>query len=192
MKFTNSTIEIDRDLSDLDRFALDFIKILEKHTQYVIVSGYVSILLGRARASEDIDVIIPKIKFSEFQSLYADLKQNGFYCLNAEKDSDIFEYFTDDIAVRFAKRDMIIPNIEMKWIKNKFDELALEKTLTVKLPKGNIHISHLELQIAFKEMVLKSPKDLEDARHLREVAEGFLDKKLIQQYREMLHDFYKR
>ena len=78
MKFTNSIIEIDRDLSDLDRFTINFIEILEKHTNYVIVSGYVAILLGRARASEDIDVIIPKIDFTTFQPLIHDLKQNDF------------------------------------------------------------------------------------------------------------------
>ncbi len=190
MKFTSSTIKIDRNISDLDRFALDFIDILKNYTKYVIVSGYVAILLGRARASEDIDIIIPKIEFNKFQSLLQELKKNGFYCLNADKDDDIFEYFTDDLAVRFAKNDTIIPNIELKWTKNKFDKLALEKTLIVNLSKGNISISHLELQIAFKENVLKSPKDLEDARHIRNVAAGYLDTTLIQKYKEMLCDFY--
>jgi hypothetical protein len=45
----------------------------------VIVSGYVAILLGRARASEDVDVIIPRITFSDFKKLYRDLKENDFY-----------------------------------------------------------------------------------------------------------------
>ena len=64
------TIKIDRELSDLDNFTLDFVKTLEKHANYVLVSGYVSILLGRARVSEDVDVIIQKIDFSTFQDLY--------------------------------------------------------------------------------------------------------------------------
>ena len=90
MKFiTNSKIEIDREPSDLDYFAIAFTKILEKHASYVIVSGYVSILLGRARASEDIDIIIPKIDFPTFQSLFKKLIQNDFYCLNAEKNTII-------------------------------------------------------------------------------------------------------
>jgi len=38
--------------------------------------------------------------------------------------------------------------------------------------------------------VLKSPKDLEDARHIRDVAEKFLDKKLIDEYKRMLREFY--
>ena len=56
---SKNNIKIDRELSELDIFTLDFINVLKKYTKYVLVSGYVSILLGRSRASEDIDVIIP-------------------------------------------------------------------------------------------------------------------------------------
>ena len=192
MKFINKkTIKIDREISDLDNFTLDFTNILEKNTDYVIVSGYVAILLGRARASEDVDVIIPKIDFPKFQSLYTELKKNNFYCLNAEEVSTVYDYLKDNLAVRFAKNDTIIPNIKMKWIKSDFDRFALENTIDVNLSKGKLRISHLELQIAFKEEVLKSPKDLEDARHLEKIAEGYLDNKLINKYREMLREFYK-
>jgi len=95
------------------------------------------------------------------------------------------------LAVRFAKKDTTIPNIELKWSKHKYDSVALENTINVKLSKENLKISHLELQIAFKEEILKSPKDMEDARHLRKVAESYLDKKLINKYRESLREFYK-
>jgi len=40
MDFVNNEIKLNRDLSELDKFALDFLQILEKHTEYVIVSGY--------------------------------------------------------------------------------------------------------------------------------------------------------
>jgi hypothetical protein len=192
MKFTDKkTIQIDREPSDLDNFALDFIKILREHTKYVIVSGYVSILLGRSRASEDIDIIIPKIDFPAFQSIYKDLIKNGFICLNAEKDKSVFSYLQAEVAVRFAKKDKIIPNIELKCIKNKFEKTALDKSITVRIPEGELKISPLELQIAFKQEVLKSPKDLEDARHLEKIAESYLDNKKIEKYREMLREFYK-
>lgn len=191
MKFINkNNIEIDRELSDLDKFAIEFIKILEKHTNYVIISGYVAILLGRSRASEDIDILIPKINYQTLQKLINDLKNKNFYCLNAEKPETIFSYLQDNLAVRFAKKNEIIPNIELKWVKNKIDELSLEKIITVKIPKAKLKISNLELQIAFKEVVLKSPKDLEDARYIRNIAEKFLDKKLINEYKRMLREFY--
>ena len=189
MKFINkSTLEINRELSDLDRFALDFITILEKHTTYVIVSGYVSILLGRSRVSEDIDVIIPKLTLPTLKKLIQDLNENDFYCINEEKIQDIYECLTEGLAVRFAKQHTMIPNIELKWAQTPVHKIALKEALTVILPEKNIRISNLELQIAFKEQILKSPKDKEDARHLRKTAEKFLDKKLIQTYKEMLRD----
>lgn len=78
----------------------------------------------------------------------------------------------------------------MKQAKNTIDEITLKKTITMKHPEGTLQISNLELQIAFKENVLKSPKDKEDARHMRNIAEKYLDKKLIEHYKEMLRDIY--
>ena len=42
-------IILNRELSNLDDFALNFTRIVKKHARYVIISGYVSILLGRTR-----------------------------------------------------------------------------------------------------------------------------------------------
>ena len=47
------------------------------------------------------------------------------------------------------------------------------------------------MQIAFKEAVSKSPKDMEDARHLRNIAEKHLDTELIKKYNGMLYEIYK-
>ena len=191
MKFKNKqTIEIDRELSELDTFAIDFIKILHQHSPYVIISGYVAILLGRARASEDIDILIPKFDFSTFTRFYHDLKTSGFYCLNAEEDADVYDYLEEGLAIRFAKKDTVIPNIELKWAKNTLDDLSLKHTINVKVQNETLCISHLELQIAFKEKILQSPKDMDDAQHIREVAKEYLDIALIQKYKEMLHGFY--
>ena len=68
MKYDNKLREIElyRELSELDKLVVDFIGILEKHIKYVIISGYISILLGRARATEDIDVFIEEISFGVF------------------------------------------------------------------------------------------------------------------------------
>lgn len=189
MEIKGNLIKVDRELSDLDKFALDFIKILRKHTSYVIISGYVSILLGRARASEDVDVIIPKMDLKKFIKLAQELKDKEFYCLNAESNEDIYEYIKDHIAVRFAKNKTVIPNIELKFAKNHIDNLTLDKIIKVQINKEEIVISHLELQIAFKEIVLKSPKDLEDARHIRNIAKNHLNIALIRKYEEMLRDF---
>ena len=63
IKFIKNTIKLDKIINELDKFVFKFIKILKKHTDYVIVSGYVAILLGRSRTTEDIDVFIKEINF---------------------------------------------------------------------------------------------------------------------------------
>ncbi|MFH1055882.1 MAG: hypothetical protein V1744_07310 [Candidatus Altiarchaeota archaeon] len=192
MKFLkDSVIKVDRELSDLDRFTLDFIKILRKHTTYVIVSGYVSILLGRARSSEDVDIIVPRMDYASFSKLADDIKGGGFWCLQAERNRSIYEYFQDRIAVRFAKKDAVIPNIELKCAKNRADEIALDEAMTVKLDGDELTISNLELQVAFKEAVLKSPKDMEDAKHIRNIMGAKLDKDRVRGYRRILHGIYR-
>lgn len=78
----------------------------------------------------------------------------------------------------------------MKKIKNKFDQKALDNKIKVIIENKKLCISHLELQIAFKESVLKTPKDLDDASHVRDVAREYLDDNLIRKYKESLHEFY--
>ncbi|TAL56325.1 MAG: hypothetical protein EPN86_02715 [Nanoarchaeota archaeon] len=189
MKFiSKDTIQLDRELSDLDKFVIDFVKIISKHTKYVLVSGYVSILLGRARMSEDVDIIVPKMDETAVRKLLEDLNKNDFYCLNTEKE--IYSYLIDKLGVRFAKKGVVIPNMEFKFAKSKIDEIALSKPIKVKLKNEELILSNLELQIAFKEQILKSPKDMEDALHLRKIAEKYLDESLLKKYEVMLNEFY--
>jgi hypothetical protein len=189
MKFTKTSIEIDRELSALDHFAIEFLEILSKHTPYVVVSGYVTILLGRARASEDIDVIIPRTEPKILSSLYDDLVAHDFESLNATRE-DFTSLLGEDIPARFARKGTMIPNVELKPAHNRFDDMALEEAFPVHLPGASIQISPLEQQIAFKEAVLQSPKDIEDALHLREVARGHLNEKRIEMLKGQLHVFF--
>ena len=137
MEFVDErTIRLDRILNDLDEFALGFTRILEKHSRYVIVSGYVSILFGRARATEDIDVYAPKMTAKKFAGLYNELEKNGFWCLNAEKPGEAYGYLADGLAVRFAKKDEVIPNVELKFALKKLAKDAFEGAITVKTAGG--------------------------------------------------------
>ena len=179
-------IKLDRELSDLDKFALDFIKIIKKYSDYVIVSGYVSILLGRSRASEDIDILVEKIDRKKFKLFLKELNKNNFYCLNSKDPEDIYDYLKNKLAVRFAKNDTVIPNMELKFLKTYFDRVTIDNKIKVSINNQEINISKLEVQVAFKEKVLKSPKDIEDARHIRNISN--LDEELINKYKEMLNE----
>ncbi|MCX6774248.1 MAG: hypothetical protein NTY68_04625 [Candidatus Micrarchaeota archaeon] len=192
MKFlSKNCIELDRELSDLDKFALKFINTISKYTDYCIVSGYVSILLGRSRSSEDIDVLIPKMEEKPFRSLVDDLYKRGFSCVNCEKDH-AYGYVSSRIAVRFAKKGEVIPNMELKFAKNRIENEAIENRIRIISGKNEFFVSNLELQIAFKERVLKSLKDIEDAKHLRNISKGKLDRKRMKSYEDELDGIYGR
>jgi len=127
---------LNRELSNLDKLVLNFIKILEKYTDYVIVSSYVSIILGRARATEDIDVFIEKIDKSKFLSLYKELQEKGFWCINGESGDEVFSYLENKMAIRFERKNEAVPNFKIKFPKTKLDEETFEDSVTVVLKKG--------------------------------------------------------
>ena len=114
MKFKDKEIIIEKHLNNLDKFVLDFLKMLEKHSDYVIVSGYVSILFGRTRTTEDIDILVPKMNLSKFSELQKHLK-NKFWCLNSDDISEQFGMLNDELSIRFAQKDRTFPNIEFKF-----------------------------------------------------------------------------
>jgi len=59
LKFIDKNVVVieNKVINALDEFVLNFVSILEKFTDYVIVSGYTAILFGRSRGTEDIDTI---------------------------------------------------------------------------------------------------------------------------------------
>ena len=189
MKFVNkNTIKLDKEVNELDKFVLNFIKILQKHTDYVIVSGYVAILLGRDRGTEDIDIFIPKISKEKIAVICDDLVNNGYWCLNSSELDDIFDLLMSKHSVRFALEPSVSPNVEIKFSKDAYDDISLKEHLLVKINNSELRITYIELQIAYKEEVLKSNKDLEDAKHLRLVAKGYLNENLINEYKKELRE----
>lgn len=187
MKFINKNkIKLDKVINELDKFVLRFVKILEKHTGYVIVSGYVAILLGRNRATDDIDIIIPKLTKEKLSALDSDLVSNGYWCLNSSEIDDMYALLTSKHSIRYALEPLVSPNVEIKFSKDIYDDISLKNPILVRLNSGGLKISFIELQIAYKEEVLKSNKDLEDARFLRSVAGEYLNKNLINEYKKKL------
>lgn len=177
-------IIINRNLNELDNLAIEFTKILKKYVDYVIISGYISILLGRARATEDIDIFIKKCSKKEFKKLYEELDKNGFWCLNGESIKEIFSYLEEGLAVRFARKNEAVPNFEIKFPKRKIDEETFNDFLTAITPSGKLKISSLERQIAFKRYYLESQKDIEDALHIEELFKDKLDYTNINKLKE--------
>ena len=190
MEFADSkTIKINKALNEVDKFAINFVKILEKHMDYVIVSGYVAILLGRSRATEDVDIIIPRMDKDKLKLLYEELLKNGYWCINSSDLEDLWDLLISKHSIRFAIEPEVTPNVELKFLKDAYDQMALKNPLIIEINDSErLRTSFLELQIAFKEEVLKSNKDIEDAKHIRLVAEGHLNDFLINDYKKKLRN----
>lgn len=173
-------IVCNKKLNSLDKFVLDFVNLLEN---YVVVSGYVSILLGRSRATEDVDLLVPHIGKKDFESLWVKMQEKNFWCINTSSVNEAFDMLKDH-AVRFARKGESIPNIEFKTIKTDLDKYSYENKIKVVLGNYQIFISPLEMQIAYKLFLaadgideeLESDKDIEDAKHLYKVFEEKINK----------------
>jgi len=179
IEFEDKKIIFNRHLSMIDLFVIDFVKILEKHYKYVIISGYVSILFGRNRATDDIDVFIEDAGFNNFLKFYTELMDDEWEFLNENSAKKLYEeYLSKKLAVRIAKKGTFSPNVEMKFPLTALNKEALEDNLTVLLNNHKLIISTLEQQVAFK-LYLGSNKDLQDAIHIYEIFKDRLDKQKL-------------
>lgn len=189
MEFLDShTIRLDKVVNDLDKFVFGFIRTLEKHADYVIISGYVSILFGRTRATEDVDIFVKEIEKPRFVAFYKELLDKGYWCLNGEDADELYTYLAEGSALRFADNGEVFPNFEVKFARKQLDKAAFTDPLTVVTELGSVKVSSIERQIAFKKYYLKSDKDVEDARHLEKVFKEHLDMEKIAAYRRLLEN----
>ena len=179
-----NTIVIQRDLTELDLFAKKFLDTLKKHTDYLIVSGFVSICTGRTRGTEDIDIIIPIMEKEKFITLFKDLDKNNFWCYQGDSPSKVYENVKNLNNIRFAKKNEIFPNIEFvpfnKTKKAKFFEFNHPQKIKIK--DFEFKIPPLEFEILYKEIILKGKKDIEDAKHLRTFFSEIIKEKKFKEY----------
>lgn len=179
-----------RNISDktlLDQFVEDFIAVISRHCEYVVVSGFVAIAHGRSRGTEDVDLIIEKIGKNKFATLFKDLVKHGFDCIQPGTPEELYsDYLLEDTSIRFVRKGGFVPEMELKLAKDPLDEYQIKKRVKLPLTGLDVYYSSIETNIAFKEDYLKSDKDLEDARHLRIVYAGQIDEKEINKIKEMI------
>jgi hypothetical protein len=186
INISGKEIEFKKEQNKLDRFVIEFTSLLNRlQIRYVIVSGYVAILFGRSRTSEDVDIIVEKQDFKTFITVWNTIS-DGYYCINTNDVKEAYEdYLSSGISLRFAKKNTFIPNIEFKFPKTDLDNWTAQKRKKVIINNHYFYISPLELQISFK-LHLGSEKDIEDARHLYKLFEETLDMTLIKEFNRKL------
>jgi len=181
-------IVINRNLTMLDRFVKTFVDILQKHTDYLIVSGFVSIATGRTRGTEDVDVLVMALEKDTFSCLFTDLEKHGFWCYQGNTAGEVYPYVEHLQNVRFAKTGEMFPNVELipitKDRKAKFFEFTHPQKMRVQ--DFTFKIPPIEFEILYKELVLGGKKDIEDARHLRVFFSDMLSDEKFKEYEPII------
>ena len=75
----------------------------------------------------------------------------------------------DNLAICFADKEKVIPNMEVKSVHDNLDDYSLKNKIKVVMNEGYLWTSKISLQIAYKRYVLKSSKYFEDALHLQKI-----------------------
>jgi len=177
------------DKTILDEFAEDFCQIIEKYVKYIVCSGFVAIAHGRTRGTEDIDMIIEKIEKDKFILMHKELRNNGFICIQSDNPELIYEDYLDKgDSVRYVRdeKGMFPPEMEIKFAKDILDKEQLNERIKLGFTGLDIYFSGIEANIAFKEELLASQKDIEDARHLRIIYEEKLNENKINEIKDKI------
>ncbi|TYT60279.1 hypothetical protein [Natrialba swarupiae] len=171
MELSNERLSLSRTLSELDQEVVEFTRVLDScDVNYVIVSGYVAILTGRSRATEDVDVILDPLSKAETEQLVSALKESDYWGMAMPLD-DMYSLLSDEDRIRIAEDGEMFPNFETWFVSNDLEREALENALTVEFDDSQISVSPIELQIAYKLRLAQQAgslngKDFEDALHL--------------------------
>lgn len=185
MEFEEGAVSIEKEPSKLDELVLDVTDVLnDLGVRYAVVSGYVAVLLGRSRATEDIDVITEPFSEATAKQLAGRLRDAGYWGSAMPLDS-IHEMLSEGSIIRVAEDGHRVPNVELKFASDEYDRASLENTITIRLNDRELRAGELELQIAYK-LYLGAEKDFEDAVYIYELAEPTLNKRKLQDYAEDL------
>ena len=133
------------------------------------------------------NMILEKIDKPTFQLIHDDLVKNGFECLQGNTASDLYDdYLIKKTNIRYVKNGELVPEMELKLEKDQLDNIQIKER--EKFPITNIPLwfSSIEANIAYKETFLKSPKDMEDAKHLRIMYGGKVNNEKIKYYERLI------
>lgn len=181
MEFTDDGVVIDKSPNDLDHLVLTVSSILgDLGIRYAVVSGYVAVLFGRSRATEDIDVITERFDEATSSTLATRLREAGYWGSAMPLD-ELHSTLSDDLPIRIAEEGHRVPNVELKFAGDEYDRISLDNTITVRLGDEALRVGSLEFQIAYK-LQMGAQKDYEDALYLHEVAGPNLNRSQLEAY----------
>ena len=181
IELQNGTLVVGREPNRLDELAIEFSHVLNRFDiEHVYIAGYVSILAGRARSTQDVDVLIERIDSETANELAMTLDEEGFWG-PAMPLTSMYEMLDSGDNIWVAPDDQITPHLEVKFARDEFDRASLENAITARIGGEAIPIGPLELQIAYK-LHLGTQKDIEDAVHLYTLFEESLSVSRLEEW----------
>lgn len=179
IELTDDGLIVDRAPNDLDHLAIMFSGILrDLEIAHVFVSGYVAILTGRSRATEDIDVLIERIDANTIEKLVGRLEGEGLWG-PAMPLSRMKAMLEDNIWI--AREDKMVPHLKVKYVTDRFDRASLQNRIPAQIAGTEVPTGPLELQIPYK-LWMGSKTDIEDAVHLYVLFEESLSMVELEQW----------
>lgn len=186
----NDVIVINKELTDLDLFVMEFTEILKKYSKYLIVSDFVSISTGMDSETENVDILVPIIPKEIFSKLFEQLENRSFWCYQGDSVEKIYQQTQNKQNIRFAKKDKTIPNIALITIDEtrKAQFFELNNPQKIRVSGFEFNIPPIEFEILFKEILLGRTKDLANAKYLREMFKDFIKEENFKKYEEMINN----
>jgi len=166
IELRDGTLIVDREPNRLDELAITFSTVLRRFDiDHVYVAGYVAILTGRARSTEDVDVLIEPIDQDTADRLAETLRTETGFWGPAMPLSSMFEMLSNGDNIWVAPDEQVSPHVEAKFARDEFDRASIRNAIPARIGDETIPVGPLELQIAYK-LHLGAQKDIEDAVHL--------------------------
>ncbi len=186
LEYSKNKIVFNRELSNLDKLVLRFCTIMHRlNIRYVIISGYIAILFGRSRETEDVDLFIERISYDKMNEFWKTLDEEGFEGVSTFNSKEAFETLSDKTSIRFALKGTWKPNFEIKFVNTPEGRYSLDTKILVVLNGEEFYTSEIEMQIAYK-MWRWGEKDLEDSVYLYTLFKEKLNTTLLYKH---LYDF---
>ncbi len=193
IELRDDVLHVDRETNELDDLAIAFSSICDElDIDHVYVAGYVAILAGRSRGTEDIDVLLEPLDDPEVDRLAKRLDGAGFWG-PAMPLSDMPKMLSAGDLVWVARAEQMVPHLEVKEVSDRFDRASLRHAIEARIGGADIPIGPIELQTAYK-LHLGTRTDFEDAVHLYSMFEETLSIEELERWVDRLdvRDEYDR
>lgn len=186
MHFEDGVLVIDRELSEFDRRAFAFFDLLDEvGIDYLVVSGYLLLLTGRQRMTEDVDLILSLQTSDRLDELVTRLGEEGYVANPPPLDR--LPEFIEEGHVGVHAKGARVPTFDLSLGDTQIERDAFADSLSVEVSGQTLHVTPFEQQIAYKLSMLHDPSDhtamdFLDALHLYRLFEDQLDMDSLRNY----------